>query len=144
MRTLKNTFTIAIVFAIAFTFSASAQQKKPNAPVAKQQKGNVFTVVEKAPNFPGGTKAFGTYLSKNIKYPAADRENNVQGKVFVSFIVEPDGGLSEVSAIRGPSEAMKTEAVRVVKNSPKWIPGAQNGKKVRVQYTVPINFALGA
>lgn len=142
MRTLKNTLTIVALFIIAITFTASAQ--KPNPPVPVKEDGNrIFVSVEKAPTFPGGQKALGSYLSKNITYPAADREKNLQGKVYVSFIVEPDGKLSKVTAVRGPSETMKAEAVRVMKKSPAWKPGAQNGKYVRVQYTIPINFTLG-
>lgn len=143
MRTLKNTLKTAALFVIAITFTASAQ--KPNPPVPKvKEKGNVYVTVEKAPEFPGGSKALNTYLAKNIKYPAADRNSNTQGKVFVSFVVEPNGKLSAVTAVRGPSEAMKAEAVRVISSSPAWKPGAQNGKYVRVQYTIPINFTLGA
>ncbi len=100
--------------------------------------------VEQQPLFPGGLEAMGSYLSKNVRYPAADRENNTQGKVFVQFVVEADGTVTDVNATRGPSETLKAEAVRVMKNSPKWIPGMQAGKKVRTQYTVPINFSLGA
>jgi len=103
----------------------------------------VFVSVEQAPSFPGGLNAFGKFLEHNIKYPAKSRENNIQGKVFVSFIVEVDGSLSDVVALRGPSEDIKAEAVRVLASSPKWDPGIQNGREVRVQYTVPINFALG-
>jgi TonB family protein len=103
----------------------------------------VFVSVEQAPEFPGGIGALGKFLEHNIKYPAQSRENNIQGKVYVSFIVEADGSLSDVQAIRGPSEDIKAEAVRVVGSSPKWQPGVQNGMAVRTQYTVPINFTLG-
>ena len=145
MSTLKNTIAIATLLITATILSASAQQKKPDAPVAKSiKKGNVYSVVEKVPQFPGGVKAFGTYLAKNIKYPQADREKNVQGKVFVSFIVEPDGTLTNVTAVRGPSATMNAEAVRVIKRSPVWKPGVQGGKRVRAQFTTPINFVLGA
>jgi len=140
MRTLKNTLKIATLFVIAISFVAGAQQK-PNPPVKEGTK--TYTTVEKAPVFPGGTKAWSAYLAKNVKYPAADRENNLQGKVYVTFVVEPDGKLSEVTALRGPSETLKAEAVRVVALSPAWKPGAQGGKYVRVQHTVPINFTLG-
>jgi TonB family protein len=103
----------------------------------------VFVSVEQAPQFPGGVSAFSKFLEHNIKYPAQSRENNIQGKVYVSFIVEADGSLSDINAVRGPSEDIKAEAVRVITNSPKWQPGIQNGREVRTQYTVPINFALG-
>ena len=148
MRTLKSSIAIAALFAIAFSFTAAAQQKaapqkQPAAPVLKATKnGNVFNVVEKQPQFPGGLKAMATYLGKNVKYPTVDRENNVQGKVFVSFVVEPDGKLTDVQAVRGPSETLKAEAVRVLASSPAWKPGSQGGKKVRVQYTVPVNFVI--
>lgn len=143
MRTLKNTLKIAALFVIAISFVAGAQQK-PNPPVPKIKEGTkTYTTVEKSPEFPGGSKAWSAYLAKNVKYPAADRNSNLQGKVYVTFVVEPDGKLSGVTAVRGPSETLKAEAVRVISNSPKWKPGAQNGKYVRVQYTVPINFTLG-
>jgi len=103
----------------------------------------VFVSVEQSPNFPGGTGAFGKFLERNVRYPASARESNVQGKVFVSFIVEADGSLTDVVAVRGPSDDLKAEAVRVISTSPKWEPGIQNGQAVRVQYTVPINFTLG-
>lgn len=103
----------------------------------------VFVSVEQAPTFPGGINAFGRFLSENIKYPVQSREANVQGKVFISFVVETDGSLSDVHAVRGPSADLNAEAVRVLSTSPKWEPGIQNGNKVRTQYTVPINFTLG-
>lgn len=108
-----------------------------------EDENKIFVSVESAPEFPGGAAAFTKYLEKNIKYPGVDRENNVQGKVFISFVVEKDGSLTDVSAVRGPSETLKEEAMRILKKSPKWKAGIQNGRPVRVQYTVPINFTLG-
>ncbi len=102
----------------------------------------VFTAVEKNPEFPGGLEAFGRYLSTNIKYPKADRDANRQGRVFLQFIVEEDGGLSGLKVLRGITATMDAEAMRVLKASPKWMPGLQNGKPVRVLYTVPIQFSL--
>jgi TonB family protein len=105
-------------------------------------KSPVFTMVEHAPGFPGGVKAFGQFLAKNIKYPKQARENNVQGRVIATFIVEPDGKLTDIKIVRGIGSGADEESVRVLKISPKWEPGIQNGHKVRVQYTVPIQFAL--
>ncbi|PJJ80299.1 M56 family metallopeptidase [Mucilaginibacter auburnensis] len=102
----------------------------------------VFVSVEQAPAFPGGLPALGKYLSENVKYPAQSREDGVQGKVFVTFVVEADGSLSDIRAVRGPSADLNAEGVRLISNSPKWDPGVQNGTKVRTQYTVPINFVL--
>ncbi|MES2378640.1 MAG: TonB family protein [Bacteroidota bacterium] len=103
----------------------------------------IFSKVEKQPEFPGGLEAFGKFLASRIQYPYSDARNGVSGKVIVSFIVEKDGNLSNIKAIRGPSESMAREAVRVMKLSPHWSPGYQDGKPVRVNYTVPIAFALG-
>lgn len=103
----------------------------------------VYDVVEVQPKFPGGNDKFIKYLSDNIKYPAVDRENNLQGRVYLQFVVERDGSLTDIKAVRGPSQAMQDEAIRVLKRSPKWEPGIQNGRKVRATFTVPINFTLG-
>ncbi len=102
----------------------------------------VFNAVETEPEFPGGLSAFYEFLSKTIRYPATDRENKVQGKAIITFIVEEDGSLTNVKGLRGPSETIIEESVRAVSLSPNWKPGIQNGKKVRVQYTVPVSFTL--
>ncbi len=103
----------------------------------------VYTVLEVQPKFPGGTQSFMQYLAANIRYPAADRENNVTGRVVLQFVVEKDGSLTDIKAVRGPSQAMMNEAIRVLSSSPKWEPGIRNGQPVRSQFTVPVNFALG-
>ncbi|MES2809666.1 MAG: TonB family protein [Bacteroidota bacterium] len=102
----------------------------------------VFSQVEGQPSFPGGLAAFGKFLGDHIKYPKADRDAGRQGKVIVTFITERDGTLSEIKAVRGPSQAMMDETIRVLQLSPKWQPGYQNGYPVRVFYTVPIAFGL--
>ncbi|GAB3915457.1 M56 family metallopeptidase [Mucilaginibacter boryungensis] len=102
----------------------------------------VFTAVEQMTEFPGGLPAFGNYLSKNIRYPAVARENHVQGKVFLTFVVEKDGSITDIKVLRGIGSGADEEAVRVIKNSPKWKPAMQNGRLVRAQFTVPISFAL--
>jgi protein TonB len=107
-----------------------------------QDKSKVFTVVEQEPKFPGGEDAFAKFLGTNIKYPAEMKQKKVQGKVFVSFIVEADGSLSTMKILRDLGYGSGKESVRVLSMSPKWQPGVQNGKKVRVQYTIPISFTL--
>jgi TonB family protein len=102
----------------------------------------VFAVLETQPKFPGGIQNFLRYLGNNVKYPAEDRKNNLQGKVVVQFVIEKNGSLTDIKAIRSPSKAMSEEAVRVVSSSPKWIPGMQGGSFVRSQFTVPITFTL--
>ena len=98
--------------------------------------------VEMMPEFPGGMEAWGRYLQKNLRYPALAIENNVAGKVTVSFVVEKNGQLTNIKVLRGIGAGCDEEAVRVIKNAPFWKPGSQNGKPVRVAYTVPILFQL--
>lgn len=103
-----------------------------------------FAAVEKLPAFPGGEAAFGNYLSKNIRYPPVAKENNVQGRVIVSFVVEKDGSLTDIKVVRDIGSGCGAEAVRVLSKSPHWTPGIQNGKPVRVAYTMPVNFTLSS
>ena len=139
---------MAIVFALMLVLPAMAQNsQKPNPPKPKsqaQQKNGIYTVSDVMPAFPGGNKAMSNYLAKNITYPKADREQNKQGRVILQFIVEPDGSLSNIKAVRSPSQAMADEAISAFKNSPKWKPGKVNGKAVRSQYHVPVNFTIEA
>jgi len=107
-----------------------------------KNEGPVFTSVEQVPEFPGGLNEFMVFLSKNIRYPAKARENKVQGRVIISFIVERDGSLSDVHVVRGIGYGADDEALRVIKLSPNWKPGVQNGHPVRVAYSVPISFSL--
>ena len=102
----------------------------------------IFTAVEQDPTPAGGMAKFYDYLQKNMRYPAVAKENNVQGKVFLQFVVEKDGTITDVKVIRGIGSGCDEEAMRVLRNAPKWKPGIQNGRPVRVQYNVPISFAL--
>lgn len=102
----------------------------------------VFTSVEQVPEFPGGVQAFGKYLASNIHYPGDSWKKGIQGRVIVSFVVEKDGSLSDVHIARGVADDIDREALRVIQASPHWRPGIQNGKLVRVAYTVPIAFTL--
>jgi TonB family protein len=105
-------------------------------------RGPVFTSVEHEPSYPGGVKMFSAFLQKSIKYPAEMRQKKIEGKVFVSFIVEKDGTLSELKVLHEPGYGSGQEALRVLRMSPKWEPGIQNHHKVRVQYVIPITFTL--
>lgn len=101
-----------------------------------------FVTIEKSPQFPGGMINFNDYIQKNLKYPEVAKENNFQGKVFASFIVERDGSLTNIQITRGLSAEIDKEAIRLIKSSPKWEPGVQHGKKVRCNYNVPVTFKL--
>ena len=102
----------------------------------------VFMVVEDAPEFPGGINALLEYLKKNIKYPAICRDNNIQGRVIVSFVVNKDGKIVDPEVVKGVNPSLDKEALRVISTMPNWKPGYQRGKPVRVKYSVPVNFRL--
>ena len=104
----------------------------------------IFQIVEEMPAFPGGEAKLMEYVAKNIKYPQIARETGIQGRVFVGFVVEPDGSVSNVKVLRGIGGGCDEEAVRVVKSMPKWKPGKQRGKTVRVSYTLPVVFRLAS
>lgn len=102
----------------------------------------IFTVVESEPEFPGGMEALYKYLAQNIKYPQLARENGITGKVYVTFVVEKDGSIANPRILRDIGGGCGAEAIRVVKAMPKWSPGKQRGKAVRVQFNLPVNFNL--
>lgn len=102
----------------------------------------IFTVVEEQPGYPGGEEARIGFLQQNIKYPEEAKELGIQGRVFVTFVVEVDGSISDVRVLRGIGGGCDEEAIRVVKAMPKWVPGKQRGVPVRVQFNLPIKFTL--
>ena len=102
----------------------------------------IFIIVESMPAFPGGMDKLMKYFCDNIKYPLKAKELGVQGKVFLSFVIEKDGSVTDVSLLRGIGGGCDEEAIRVVKNMPKWIPGKQRNIPVRVRFNLPVNFIL--
>lgn len=102
----------------------------------------IFTVVENDPEFPGGMDALYKYLRDNIKYPQLARDNNITGKVYVTFVVEKDGSIASPRVLKDIGGGCGQEAIRVVKSMPKWTPGKQRGKAVRVQFNLPVSFNL--
>ena len=116
-------------------------------PVAVEEEGpeeqTIFEVVEQMPEFPnGGMAGLMQYLSKNIKYPTIAQENGTQGRVTVQFVVNRDGSIVDAKVLRGVDPYLDKEAIRVISSMPKWKPGMQRGKAVRVKYTVPVMFRL--
>ncbi|MGQ9847742.1 MAG: energy transducer TonB, partial [Bacteroidales bacterium] len=101
-----------------------------------------FYVIEEKPEFPGGEAAMFQWISKNIKYPEIAKENGVQGKVYIQFVIGKDGKVTDVQVIRGVDPSLDKEAVRVVQSMPAWKPGKQRGKPVKVSFQLPINFKL--
>ena len=102
----------------------------------------IFMVVEQMPEFPGGMAELMKFLSKNIKYPTIAQENGIQGRVIVQFVVNQDGSIVDPVVMRSVDPYLDKEALRVISSMPKWKPGMQRGKAVRVKYTVPVTFRL--
>lgn len=117
------------------------------APVIQQEaeeeeEAQVFFIVENMPEFPGGELALRKFIANAIKYPVIAQENGIQGKVYVNFVVDKDGSVTQARIARGVDPSLDKEALRVVNSLPKWKPGMQRGKPVKVSYTVPISFVL--
>lgn len=131
----------SLTFTLPVTDDESAQPATElSSSVAKDD--NIYDKVELMPLFPGGDQALFSYLAANLRYPAVAEENGVQGRVILSFIVETDGSLSGITVIKSVDPSLDKEAVRLVRNMPQWMPGKQNGKTVRVKYTIPVTFRL--
>ena len=136
MKTRKNvSLKVALMMLVLlFSFMTSTAQTKKN--------NMVFDIVEVMPQYPGGQIAMLKYIMENIKYPEQAMKEGIQGRVAVSFIVEKDGSISDVKPILSVHPLLNKEAVRVVESMPKWTPGKQNGKPVRVRFNVPVMFKL--
>lgn len=134
---------VIIVGILFFSFSCNTtndNNKNTIPPPTKSNEEDVFVVVENMPEFPNSSVQ--QWIAKNVKYPREAREKNIEGKVYVQFIIEKDGSTSNAKIIRGIDPLLDNEALRVVNEMPKWKPGKQRGQEVRVNYTLPINFAL--
>ena len=119
-----------------FCLSTVSAQKT----VVSKKNQKVFDVVEQMPEFPGGMEALFKYMAENMKYPEDAKKQLVEGRVLVQFIVETDGSVSNTEVLMRVFPSLDAEAVRVISGMPKWIPGKQNGKVVRVKYTIPVSF----
>ena len=122
--------------------NVEAKFEEPVQEVEVEDVNKVFLVVEQPPEFEGGLEAMYKYLAKNVKYPASARRMNIEGSVFVGFVVDADGRISEAAIIKGISADCDKEALRVVQSMPKWRPGKQSGRPVRVKYVLPIKYKL--
>jgi protein TonB len=103
----------------------------------------IFVVAENAPEFPGGEDSLYAYIARNIKYPETAKKEKIEGRVFVTFVIEKDGQVSSAKILRDIGGGCGEEAIRVVKNMPKWKPGTQRGNPVRFQFNLPVSFMLG-
>ncbi|MCD4770009.1 MAG: energy transducer TonB [Bacteroidales bacterium] len=109
----------------------------------EDEEEEIFVVVEDMPSFRGGdVNKFRDWVQKRVRYPQIAAENGIQGKVYIMFVVEPDGTVSNVKIMRGVDPALDEESIRVVKDSPKWVAGKQRGAPVRVRFSITVNFQL--
>jgi len=132
-------YLIIITLSLTVVF-AKAQSKDS---ISKASTEEIHTKVDQNPAYPGGVMEFYKFLAHTLRYPSAAREKNIQGKVFVMFVVEKDGSLSTFKILKSLSDDIDKEAVRALELSPKWEPGLLSGHPVRTYYTVPISFTLG-
>ncbi len=146
---MKKIALVLVIGAVALMSSCGPSAKEKEAKriadsIAKLQATpkEIFSLVEEEPSYPGGDEARIKFLQENMKYPEEAIKHGVQGKVFVTFVVEVDGSLSDVKVLRGIGSGCDDEAIRVVKSMPKWIPGKQKGIPVRIQFNLPIDFKL--
>ena len=133
---MKKTI-LMVIAACMMALGAQAQEKK-----GTPEPDEVFDVVEVMPVYPGGMEGLIKYLSENISYPKDAKEQQISGRVLITFVIEKDGSVTEVTTVKSEFPSLDEEAVRVVKGMPNWKPGMQKGKAVRVKYTLPISFSL--
>lgn len=134
-----------LIGALMIVFSNATMAQTNSGDSANKIEGDsvrIYEIVEQMPSFPGGNQAVFQYLSKHIKYPVVAEDKGIQGLVIVTFVVERDGSVTDVRVAKSVDASLDKEAVRVVSDMPRWIPGKKNGKAVRVRYTVPVTFRL--
>lgn len=145
INVVENTAEVEDIHVDASDDANKAQEEYVPVEVPQEEtvvEEEIFTVVENEPEFPGGMEALYKYLGESIKYPQVAKENNITGKVYVTFVVEKDGSIANPRVLRDIGGGCGQEAIRVVKAMPKWKPGKQRGKAVRVQFNLPVSFNL--
>ena len=133
-----NTKLFGLFIALLVCLPSLAQQK----PVEKVDSDGVYLMPDQMPEFPGGVRNMNHFINSHLRYPVIAQENGTQGRVTCQFVVGADGRVRDVNVLRGVDPYLDKEAVRVIMGMPKWKPGMQRGKPVRVKYTVPVMFRL--
>ena len=132
---MKNFIKVLFFIALLFSFNNELCAQAEN-------EDSVYIIIEESPKFIGGEKARIEFLVNNMTYPETARENGIQGTVYITFVIEIDGSVSNVKILRGIGSGCDEEVIRVIKLMPKWEPGKQRGKAVRVQFNMPVKFTL--
>ena len=132
---------VLFILALLFTYvMVNAQNNTGSKEKTSNEK--IYDVVEIPPSFPGGQAALLAWIASHVNYPQKAMESRIEGRIIVGFVIECDGSVSQAKIIRSVDPLLDDEAIRVVMGMPKWTPGRQNGKNVRVKYNVPVNFRL--
>ena len=139
--------TVAMCFPIPFKFAIAPKKEgmklsDPVVSIGEKEADNVYDMVKQAPQFPGGSKAMREYLKTNMRYPQIAKENGIQGRVILQFVVDETGKVRDPKILRSVDPALDAEAIRLVEAMPLWTPGKQDGKAVAVRFTVPVVFSL--
>ncbi len=141
----KSVKKIDEITVVGYAANQQTQQDQlvPPPPPPPGDENTIFQVVEKMPEFPGGQDGLMKFLGETVRYPVKAQELGIQGRVILQFVVNADGSIdNDIKVLRGVDPVLDAEAIRVIKSMPKWTPGMQRGKNVRVNYTLPINFRL--
>ena len=139
-QAVRVKYTLPVMFRLSNDSSESKLAETSRE--AKVGENGVYQVCEEMPEFPGGMAECMKYLSKNVKYPEDCKKESVQGRVIAQFVVDKDGSIQDVKVVRGIHPSLDKEAIRVIEGMPKWKPGKQDGKTVKVKYTIPVSFKL--
>lgn len=132
---------VLFILALLFTYvMVNAQNNTGSKEKTSNEK--IYDVVEMPPSFPGGQAALLAWIASHVNYPQKAMESRIEGRIIVGFVIECDGSVSQAKILHGVDPLLDDEAIRVVMGMPKWTPGRQNGKNVRVKYNVPVNFRL--
>lgn len=132
---------VLLILALLFTYvMVNAQSNTGSKEKTSNEK--IYDVVEIPPSFPGGQAALLAWIASHVNYPQKAMESRIEGRIIVGFVIECDGSVSQAKILHGVDSLLNKEAIRVVMGMPKWTPGRQNGKNVRVKYNVPVNFRL--
>jgi TonB family protein len=145
---MQNGRVIRVRYAMGITFKLPKQELTAQQRIDSLRNlpsdQKIFTAVEHAPQFPGGIENFYGYLKQNLRYPDKARDQKISGKVWINFVIEKDGSLTDIQIWRSLSPETDAEAIRVMQNCPRWNPGMQNGRPVRVEYGLPITFPISS
>ena len=142
MNETDKTISIADVKGTDETNGIDVATLEENKDITQETDEEVYSAVDQMPEFPGGELALRQWIAFNVRYPKIAADKGIQGKVYINFVVDKDGGISNVRVVHGVDPLLDQEALRVINNLPRWNPGLQGGKPVRVSYTVPINFVF--